>query len=91
MHPQSSDWFESLRRCLHWNERTRQKGFDPTSAPLSPSTNLLINPIAKFEKESERGHHKAVFGIGSDAGMESPEDDGGAGDDEFLVREMRMG
>ncbi|KAJ3268099.1 hypothetical protein HDU76_011509, partial [Blyttiomyces sp. JEL0837] len=23
----STDWFESLRRCLHWNERARQKGF----------------------------------------------------------------
>ncbi|KAI8813261.1 ATP-NAD kinase-like domain-containing protein, partial [Cladochytrium replicatum] len=22
---QSSDWFESLRRCLHWNERARQR------------------------------------------------------------------
>ena len=24
---QSSDWFESLRRCLHWNERARQQPF----------------------------------------------------------------
>ncbi|KAI8925616.1 ATP-NAD kinase-like domain-containing protein, partial [Entophlyctis helioformis] len=27
MEDQSSDWFESLRRCLHWNERARQKPF----------------------------------------------------------------
>ena len=26
MQDQSEDWFESLRRCLHWNERARQKG-----------------------------------------------------------------
>ncbi|KAJ3043270.1 hypothetical protein HK097_001776 [Rhizophlyctis rosea] len=90
---QSSDWFESLRRCLHWNERTRQKGFDPmSSAPLSPSTNVLINPISRFQMEAEGEHHKAVFGIGSDGGMESPEDElGGAGDEDFLVREMGMG
>ncbi|KAJ1342549.1 hypothetical protein BSLG_002867 [Batrachochytrium salamandrivorans] len=24
----SSDWFESLRKCLHWNERTRQRPLD---------------------------------------------------------------
>ncbi|KAJ3076278.1 hypothetical protein HDU98_004577 [Podochytrium sp. JEL0797] len=24
---QSRDWIESLRRCLHWNVRTKQKGF----------------------------------------------------------------
>ena len=23
---QTQDWFASLRRCLHWNERVRQKG-----------------------------------------------------------------
>ncbi|KAK5665652.1 hypothetical protein QVD99_007300 [Batrachochytrium dendrobatidis] len=28
MKDQSSDWFESLRRCLHWNERTRQRPLD---------------------------------------------------------------
>jgi NAD+ kinase len=22
----STDWFESLQRCLHWNQRSRQKG-----------------------------------------------------------------
>ncbi|ORZ32340.1 ATP-NAD kinase-like domain-containing protein, partial [Catenaria anguillulae PL171] len=26
-HDQSSDWFHSLARCLHWNERQRQKAF----------------------------------------------------------------
>lgn len=25
---QGGDWFESLKRCLHWNERTRQRGAD---------------------------------------------------------------
>ncbi|KAI8895162.1 ATP-NAD kinase-like domain-containing protein [Globomyces pollinis-pini] len=32
---QSSDWFESLRRCLHWNERTRQLPFE-TEAKVVP-------------------------------------------------------
>ncbi|KAI9219962.1 ATP-NAD kinase-like domain-containing protein [Blastocladiella britannica] len=27
---QSRDWFHSLARCLHWNERQRQKAFAPT-------------------------------------------------------------
>nr|KAJ3414657.1 hypothetical protein HK105_001705 [Polyrhizophydium stewartii] len=31
MEDQSSDWFESLRRCLHWNERTRQRPLDASS------------------------------------------------------------
>ncbi|KAJ3216608.1 hypothetical protein HDU67_009215 [Dinochytrium kinnereticum] len=35
---QSSDWFESLRRCLHWNERTRQKPFASTSLSAPSST-----------------------------------------------------
>jgi hypothetical protein len=25
-HAKSDDWFESLQRCLHWNQRSRQKG-----------------------------------------------------------------
>ncbi|KAI8832891.1 ATP-NAD kinase-like domain-containing protein [Chytridium lagenaria] len=33
---QNTDWFESLRRCLHWNERARQKPF--TSSPAPPSS-----------------------------------------------------
>ncbi|KAJ3167033.1 hypothetical protein HK101_011816 [Irineochytrium annulatum] len=28
---QSTDWFESLRRCLHWNERVAQKPFGAKS------------------------------------------------------------
>ncbi|KNE72189.1 hypothetical protein AMAG_16675 [Allomyces macrogynus ATCC 38327] len=27
LHDQSSDWFNSLARCLRWNERQRQKAF----------------------------------------------------------------
>ncbi|KAJ1908584.1 hypothetical protein IWQ60_011639 [Tieghemiomyces parasiticus] len=26
-HTTSKDWFNSLNRCLHWNQRARQKGF----------------------------------------------------------------
>ncbi|TPX36246.1 NAD+ kinase [Synchytrium microbalum] len=32
---QSLDWFESLRRCLHWNERTRQKGINDESPTVN--------------------------------------------------------
>ncbi|KAI9173012.1 hypothetical protein H9P43_007143 [Blastocladiella emersonii ATCC 22665] len=31
-HDQSSDWFHSLARCLHWNERQRQKSFTGENA-----------------------------------------------------------
>ncbi|KAI9326924.1 ATP-NAD kinase-like domain-containing protein [Zopfochytrium polystomum] len=33
---QSADWFKSLKNNLHWNERTRQKGFagGPPTSPL---------------------------------------------------------
>ena len=32
---QSSDWFESLRRCLHWNQRVRQKPLDGESEKMA--------------------------------------------------------
>ncbi|KAI9095833.1 ATP-NAD kinase-like domain-containing protein [Phlyctochytrium arcticum] len=43
---QGSDWFESLRRCLHWNLRARQKPFND-SAPTSYETiGQNLNPTA---------------------------------------------
>jgi hypothetical protein len=32
---QSADWFESLRRCLHWNERARQAGLEDDEAEIA--------------------------------------------------------
>lgn len=42
---QSLDWFESLRRCLHWNERTRQKGLNE-----SPSVGMLEEALYGTER-----------------------------------------
>ncbi|KAI8912548.1 ATP-NAD kinase-like domain-containing protein [Gorgonomyces haynaldii] len=46
---QTSDWFESLRRCLHWNERTRQKPFNPLESkdiPPVDQENLSLEQMA---------------------------------------------
>lgn len=49
---ESRDWFESLRRCLHWNERTRQKPFLEDLADDSES-DLAIDEAD--DDEQERG------------------------------------
>ncbi|TPX50145.1 NAD+ kinase [Synchytrium endobioticum] len=43
---QSLDWFESLRRCLHWNERVRQKGSDE-SPPVGALEDALCGPSVR--------------------------------------------
>jgi NAD+ kinase len=30
---EAGDWFESISRTLNWNERKRQKRFDPDEGP----------------------------------------------------------
>ena len=43
---QSNDWFNSLRRCLKWNDRVRQKAF-------SSSDNYIPGPISVNALKSE--------------------------------------
>lgn len=37
MRGQGTDWFESLRRCLHWNERRPQKPFGDVDVEIDES------------------------------------------------------
>jgi len=43
---QSNDWFNSLRRCLKWNDRVRQKAF-------SSSDNYIPGPISVNQLKTE--------------------------------------
>eukprot|EP00842_Homolaphlyctis_polyrhiza_P001479 jgi/Hompol1/2331/HPOL_002966-RA len=58
MEDQSSDWFESLRRCLHWNERTRQRPLANVSADSDDAQRILerIKGLALDEIANELFH-----------------------------------
>ncbi|KAJ1553569.1 hypothetical protein HK096_007333, partial [Nowakowskiella sp. JEL0078] len=57
MEDQSSDWFESLRRCLHWNERTRQKALGTSQSPVGTEFDDI------FHKQKSNNHKLATLNL----------------------------
>ncbi|KAJ3112957.1 hypothetical protein HDU96_003958 [Phlyctochytrium bullatum] len=65
---QSTDWFESLRRCLHWNERARQKPFGAASSALpskptsasTPSSSTVPAPSPQPPSDQLRATDSAI-------------------------------
>ncbi|KAJ1679736.1 hypothetical protein EV182_001433, partial [Spiromyces aspiralis] len=64
---QSKDWFLSLRRCLSWNERKRQKRFDPleSSQFRSSSSADRGNDVVDEDDNNDSDSHSNSVGVGA--------------------------
>ena len=67
---QSLDWFESLRRCLHWNERVRQKGLNE-SPPVAALEEALYGPSER-DRSSHDGRTPSVLVNSASSDKSSP-------------------
>ncbi|KAJ3085410.1 hypothetical protein HK102_014196, partial [Quaeritorhiza haematococci] len=84
---QSIDWFNSLRRCLHWNERTRQAGFGSTGTFLEALAQKMFGGDEFTNQTHNNNNNKANQSYtNADNGNEGIGKAGGAGVDSGLPR-----